>query len=106
MASQVTREEFVALQEEVEGEKLVTRHILEQSRRNGDDLAAIKSRLDRVENRLNRVDNRLGGVDQRLSGVEGNVGGLTQKLDALTRNLPKIVGEVMREVLDERERKR
>ena len=29
---------------------MVTRHILEQTRRNGDDLAAVKSRLDRVEN--------------------------------------------------------
>jgi len=106
MAAEVTREEFTALQQEVEGEKLVTRHILEQTRRNADDLAAIKSRLDRVENRLDRVENRLDGVDQRLGGVEGNVGGLAQKVDALTRNLPKIVGEVMREVLDERERKR
>ena len=85
MASQVTREEFVALQEEVDGEKLVTRHILEQSRRNGDDLAAIKSRLDRVEH--------------RLDGVE-------RKVDTLSRDMPKIVGEVMRDVLDERERKR
>jgi len=92
MASEVTRQEFAELQQEFEGEKLVTRHILEQSRRNADDLAAIKSRLDRVEH--------------RLDGVEGNVGGLAQKVDALTRNLPKIVGEVMREVLDERDRKR
>jgi tetrahydromethanopterin S-methyltransferase subunit G len=27
-------------------------HILEQTRRNGDDLAAVKSRLDRVEQKL------------------------------------------------------
>jgi hypothetical protein len=43
MPTYVTREEFEArvgvLEREVEGEKLVTRHILEQSRRNGDDLA-------------------------------------------------------------------
>jgi archaellum component FlaC len=99
MASDVSRAEFTELQEEVEGEKLVTRHILAQSRRNADDLAVIKSRLDRVEHRLD-------GVDQRLGGVEGTVGGLAQKLDTLTRNLPKIVGEVMREVLDERDRQR
>jgi hypothetical protein len=30
------------VEQEVEGEKLVTRHILEQTRRNSDDLAAIK----------------------------------------------------------------
>jgi uncharacterized protein YoxC len=87
MATEVTREEFEArvgvLEQEVEGEKLITRHILEQSRRNGDDLATVKTRLDRVEN--------------RLDGVE-------RKVDTLTRNLPKIVGDVMREVLDERDR--
>jgi archaellum component FlaC len=99
MASEVTREEFVALEREVEGEKLVTRHILEQTRRNGDDLAAVKSRLDRVENRLDGIDKRLGGVEQKLGGVE-------RKFDGLTKNLPKIVGEVMRDVLDERDRKR
>ena len=91
MAAEVTREEFGALEREMEGEKLVTRHILEQTRRNGDDLAAVKSRLDRVENRLD-------GVEQRLGGVE-------RKVDGLTKNLPKIVGDVMREVLDERDRK-
>jgi hypothetical protein len=63
---------------------MVTRHILEQTRRNGDDLAAVKSRLDRVE--------------QKLDGVE-------RKVDGLTKNLPKIVGEVMRDVLAERDRK-
>ena len=39
MATEVTREEFEAwvgvLEPEVEGEKMVTRHILEQTRRNG-----------------------------------------------------------------------
>jgi archaellum component FlaC len=99
MAAEVTSEEFIALEREVEGEKLVTRHILEQTRRNGDDLAAIKSRLDRFENRLD-------GIDQRLGGVEGKVGGIERKVDGLTKNLPKIVGEVMRDVLDERDRKR
>ena len=44
MPTYVTREEFEArvgvVEREVEGEKLVTRHILEQSRRNGDDQEA------------------------------------------------------------------
>jgi tetrahydromethanopterin S-methyltransferase subunit G len=59
-----------------------TRHILEQTRRNGDDLAAVKSRLDRVE--------------QKLDGVE-------RKVDGLTKSLPKIVGKVMRDVLAKRD---
>jgi uncharacterized protein YoxC len=91
MAAEVSREEFIALEREVEGEKLATRHILEQTRRNGDDLAAVKSRLDRLE----------GKVD----GLERKVDGLGRKVDGLSKSLPEIVGEVMREVLDERERK-
>ena len=90
MATEVTRDEFAALEREVEGEKLVTRHILEQTRRNGDDLAAVKSRIDRVE--------------PKLDGVQRKVDGLERKSDGLSRNLPKIVGEVMRSVLDERDR--
>ncbi|MGA8898983.1 hypothetical protein [Bradyrhizobium sp.] len=64
-------------QQEVEGEKLVTRHILEQTRRNGDDIAAVKTRLNRVE--------------EKVDGLDRKVGGLDRKLDALTRNLPGIV---------------
>jgi uncharacterized protein YoxC len=82
MATDVTRGEFdhlsgraAVLEREVEGEKMVTRHILEQTRRNSDDLAAIKSRLDRVE----------------------------RKVDGLTKSLPTIVADVMREVLRERD---
>lgn len=98
----VTREEFEArvgvFEREVDGEKMVTRHILDQTRRNGDDLAAMRTRLDRVETRLD-------GVEGRLSGVEQKVVGLTHSVDGLKRDLPKIVGQVMREVLDERDRK-
>jgi uncharacterized protein YoxC len=96
MPSDVTREEFEArvgvLEQEVEGEKMVTRHILEQTRHNGDDLAAIKTRLDRVEGKVDGVDRRLGSVEQKLGTLE--------------RNFPKIVADTMREVLDERDRKR
>jgi predicted nucleic acid-binding Zn-ribbon protein len=98
MTAEVTREEFNALEREVEGEKLVTRHILEQTRRNGDDLAAVKSRLDRVELKLD-------GVERNVDGLERKFDRLERKFDGLTKNLPKIVGEVMRDVLDERDRK-
>ena len=97
MAAEVTRDEFTALEREVEGEKLVTRHILEQTRRNGDDLAAVKSRLDRVEQKLD-------GVERKVDGLERKFDGLERKFDGLSRSLPKIVGEVMRSVLDERDR--
>jgi predicted nucleic acid-binding Zn-ribbon protein len=98
MVTEVTREEFTALEREVEGEKMVTRHILEQTRRNGDDLAAVKSRLDRVEQKLD-------GVERKVDGLERKFDGLERKFDGLSKNLPKIVGEVMRDVLDERDRK-
>jgi tetrahydromethanopterin S-methyltransferase subunit G len=104
MASDVTRDEFQhlatrtdILEREVEGEKMVTRHILEQTRRNGDDLATVKTRLDQVEARL----------DTRIDGVESRLGRVESKLDGLARNLPEIVGEAVREAFrDERERKR
>jgi len=86
MIADVAREEFEArvgvLEREVEGEKLVTRHILEQTRRNSDDLAAIKSRLDRVEH--------------KIDGVVQDVGELRGALENLVRNLPRMVGEALR----------
>jgi hypothetical protein len=95
MPTYVTREEFEArvgvLEREVEGEKLVTRHILEQSRRNGDDLAAVKTRIDRVE--------------EKVDGLDWKVDSLERKVDGLTKNLPTIVGDVLREVLRERDGK-
>jgi tetrahydromethanopterin S-methyltransferase subunit G len=106
MATDVTREEFKHLETRVdiiervvEGEKMVTRHILEQTRRNGDDLAAIKSRLD-------RGDQRFDGLERRFDGLERKVDGVERKVDGLTKDLPKIIGEVMRDVLRERDKKR
>jgi uncharacterized protein YoxC len=103
MSVEITREEFEArvgvLEREVEGEKMVTRHILEQTRRNSDDLAALKSRLDRVEGKVD-------GLDRKVDGLERKVDGLDCKVDVLTKSLPTIVGEVVREVLDERDRGR
>ena len=103
MPADVTRSEFQHLQArvnvvegEVEGEKLVTRHILEQTRRNGDDLAAVKARLDRVERKVDGLEQNLGGLGQK-------VGGLEQNLNGLRKDLPKIVGDTMREVLRERD---
>ena len=92
MPADVTREEFDALTQEVEGEKMVTRHILEQTRRNGDDLAAVKTRLDRVE--------------VKVDGVDRKVDRLGQQLDQLTKSLPKMVADVVREVNRETDRKR
>jgi len=90
MTADVTRGEFEVLQHEVEGEKLVTRHILEQTRLHSDDLAAIKTRLDRVE--------------QKVDGLERKVDGVDLKVSRLARDLPTTVADVMRLVLSERDR--
>jgi tetrahydromethanopterin S-methyltransferase subunit G len=94
MASDVTRSEFQELEArvsvvegEVEGEKTVSRYVLEQTRRNGDDLAAVKTRLDRLES--------------RLDGVESEVRHLREEGRQLRRDLPDIIGGTMREVLRE-----
>ena len=85
--SAVTREEFetrvCVIEREVEGEKMVTRHILEQSRRNSDDLAAIKTRLDRVEGKVDALQTTVGGLQTTVNG--------------LVRDLPKIVADAVRE---------
>src|SRR5262249_35551665 len=106
MAAGATREEFDHLkahvdvvEREVEGEKTVTRHILEQTRRNGDDLAAVKSRLD-------RHDQRFDNLERRFDGLERKFGGLERQMDGLKEELPTIVGDVMRDVLQERDNKR
>jgi len=99
MSADVTREEFAALAQETEGEKLVTRHILEQTYLNSDDLAAIKTRLD-------RMDTKIDGVDRRLDGLDRKVDLLGRKVDDLTKSLPRIVAEVVREIRREREDKR
>jgi hypothetical protein len=76
------------VEREVEGEKLVTRYILEQSRRNGDDLAAVKTRLDRVEQKLDGLDHRMLALEREF------------------RTFPAMVGEVVREAFRQRDEER
>jgi chromosome segregation ATPase len=78
-----------APEQTIEGEKVVTRTILDQTRRNGDDLAAIRSRLDRIESRLDRHDSRFDRLEAELRGLRAD--------------LPQIVADTMREVLRERD---
>jgi uncharacterized protein YoxC len=96
MPISVLREEFDvrvgALEAEVEGEKLVTRHILEQTRRNGDDLAGMQTRLARVEDKVDQLDRKVDQLDRTVKG--------------LVRDLSSIVAGSVREVLAERTRKR
>ena len=79
---------MTALEQEVEGEKLVSRHILEQTRHNGDDIAAMRTQLTRVEQRQDRAELELRA--------------LRSEFGASRRDLPTIVAETMRDVLRER----
>jgi tetrahydromethanopterin S-methyltransferase subunit G len=79
------RVEFVA--QEVDGEKLLSRYILKQSRQNGDDLAAIKTRVDRIEEKVDRVESEMRGLRSEFNSSQ--------------ERLPGVIAEVMREVLRE-----
>jgi hypothetical protein len=90
----VTHGEFKRLEgrvttaeQEVDGEKLLSRYILNQSRQNGDDLAILRSRVDRLEQKVDRLELKVDRVEIELV--------------SLKKDLPFIVAEAMREVLRE-----
>jgi tetrahydromethanopterin S-methyltransferase subunit G len=83
----VTQDEFKrldarvsAVEQEADGERMLARYILSQSRQNGDDLAILKTRVDRLEQKVDRVET---------------------ELMSLKKDLPVIVADAMREVLRE-----
>lgn len=96
MGSDVTRGEHErltarvgVLEREVEGEKMVTRHILEQTRRNSDDLAIVNTRLNRVEGKVDSLQTQVNDVAQDVCRIETT-------LQGLIRDLPKVVGDAVR----------
>ena len=87
------------LEREVEGEKMVTRHLLEQTRLNGGDIAEIKSDVK--------------GLTSQVDGLDGKVDGLDRKVDGLSRefrewrhDLPGIISDIMRDAIKPLTRKR
>lgn len=99
MPGDVTRDEFDQLaartdviEREVEGEKLVARHVLEHTRRNTEDLSALKSRVD--------------GLDRKFDGLDRKFDGLSREFKDLRRDLPGIIGDVVREAIKPLIRKR
>ena len=106
MVDTVTRDEFKSLESRVQhlegeavGEKRVSRYILEQVRLNGDDLAAIKTRIDRVESDVGTLKGDVGTLKGDVRTLKGDVGSLKFELARLRKDLPGIVSEAMREVL-------
>lgn len=83
----VTREEFErrmrVLEGEVEGEKAVTRHILEQTRRNGDHLTALRSEFGAHESQFDH-----------LAGEVALIKGVLSSHTALLNVLVQDVGQI------------
>jgi hypothetical protein len=105
MAEYVTREEFEArvgvLEREVEGGNMVTRYIIEQTRRNGDDLAILKTRMDRVEQKVDSVSGEVTGLRNEVAGLRSELTGLLGTVNGLAANLPRRVADVVRQILRE-----
>ncbi len=93
-APEVTREDLKRVEDrvelvaqEVDGEKLLSRHILKQARQNGDDLAALRTRVERIEEKVDRLETEMRGLRNEFKSSQGE--------------FPGIIAEVMREVLRE-----
>ncbi len=87
-----TRVEFVA--QEVEGEKLLSRYILQQTRQNGDDLAVLKARTERIEGKVDKLEGKVDRLETELRALRND-------FNSSQSRLPGIIAEVMREVLRE-----
>ena len=91
MPSYVTREEFEArvrvVESEVEGEKAATRHILEQTRHNGDDLGVLKVRVDRLTGDVALANAALTSHTAMLKVIVQDVGQMRTRQEALARDV-------------------
>jgi predicted nucleic acid-binding Zn-ribbon protein len=54
-----------------------------------------EQRFDKVDGRLDRLESKIDSVDRKID----------TKIDGLTKSLPGIIGDTMREVLNEKPRK-
>jgi hypothetical protein len=79
------------------GEKLVTRHILQQTQLNSNDLATIMKQVQGVQTQVQGVD---------LKALVRKVDSLEMRFSAFVREFPTTVAEIMRQVLRERDEKK
>ena len=104
----VTREEFEALRRdiearireltgEVDGEKAVTRHILEQTRRNGENLIAIRSELATVKAQI-------GNFGLHMIVFKADLAHQTRLYDVLAQDVRFIRAALERRETERRER--
>ena len=59
--------------------------------------------FDKVDRRLNKVDGRLDGRESKIDSVDRKI---DTKIDGLAKSLPGIISDTMREVLNEKPRKK
>jgi methyl-accepting chemotaxis protein len=103
MADEVSRDEFTHLEarvsvveQEVEGEKLVTRHILEHTRRNTDEVAGLRVEVASLRKDLT---GKIDSLDGKIDSVASDLTGLRGTVHGLAANLPRIVGDAVREAM-------
>jgi hypothetical protein len=82
------------LEGEVEGEKLVTRYILEQTQRNGDDLAALRTRVDHLSNDVALVRGAVTSHTALLNVLVQDVGQLRQEMGETHRDMGQLRQEM------------
>jgi phage shock protein A len=111
-APEVTREDLKRVEDrmafvaqEVDGEKLLSRYILQQARQNGDDLAALKTRVGRVEEKVDRLEQKVDQLETGIRELRTDLTALREEFRTSQSELPGMIAEVMREVLREERRK-
>jgi outer membrane murein-binding lipoprotein Lpp len=92
------------VEQEVEGEKIVPRHILEQTRRNGADIATMKVDIGVLESDVATLKADVAILKSDVTAIKSDLRSLSAEVDAHQTNLPRIVADTMREVLHERDR--
>jgi hypothetical protein len=60
-------------------------------------------RFDKVDGRFDKVDGRLDRLESKIDSVDRKI---DTKIDGLAKSLPGIISGAMREVLDEKPRKK
>src|SRR5258708_6233336 len=78
------------LEGEVEGEKAVTRHILEQTHRNGDELIAARSEFAAMRSELGIVKSRVDHLAGDTALVKAVVTSHTALLNVLTQDVGQL----------------
>lgn len=93
----VTREEFEAmnarisvLENEVTGEKLVTRHVLAQANLNADDLAVLMTGVRKANSDLLLANTALASIGTRMTVIDQHVTHIGNEVTALRRGQEEI----------------